>query len=229
MCIHSVKPFKLIPFGLVLSALNIFILTSPPAILLVSCVCVLMLHVCCLWHGFAAVLCILEGACMPSFSLVLSVLNSFIPTNPRATYAQSCLHVYVHIGAIMPARICTHRRKHAHACMHTCTQSFTYVYAHICAIMPARICTHRHHHAHTDMPCPCLHAHISAIVHTRICTCKRDHAHLCMHTQAQSFSRYTHTKVLSCPQVYANIGMIMPMCICTHKLNHAHVYMQAKA
>jgi hypothetical protein len=68
--------------------------------------------------------------------LILScALHIFIFTRQRATYAQSCLHVcahigtimpaciYAHVGVIMPARKCTHRRDHAHADMHTCTQS----------------------------------------------------------------------------------------------------------
>jgi hypothetical protein len=33
--------------------------------------------------------------------------------------AQSCQRVYAHIVAIMPTRICTHSRDHAHAYMHT--------------------------------------------------------------------------------------------------------------
>ena len=64
------------------------------------------------------------------------------------TQAQSCLHVYAHIGAIMPSRICTHRRDYAHACMHTYVRSCPRVYAHTGAIMPTRVCSHRCDHAH---------------------------------------------------------------------------------
>jgi hypothetical protein len=100
MCIHSVKRFKLIAFGLVLSALNIF-----------------------------------------------------IPTSQRATYAHSCLHIYAHMGAIVP-----HEYSHIGAIMPAC------IYAHSGAIMPvpwALSCPHEYAHIGVIMP-----AHLRAYMHT---------------------------------------------------------------
>ena len=54
-----------------------------------------------------------------TFGLVLFALNIFIPTSPHVTYVQSGMHVYAHIGTIMPTPVCTHRRNHACMNMHT--------------------------------------------------------------------------------------------------------------
>jgi hypothetical protein len=43
-----------------------------------------------------------------AFGLVLSAPNIFIPTSLPATYAPLFLHVYAHIGTMMPAHACTH-------------------------------------------------------------------------------------------------------------------------
>jgi hypothetical protein len=83
---------------------------------------------------------------MPSFGLVLSVINIYIPTSQRATYEQSFLHVYAHIGANMPMRVCTHAHNHSRMYMHTYVQSCLHAYEHIGTIMPTRIC-----HAHACM------------------------------------------------------------------------------
>lgn len=49
---------------------------------------------------------------------------------PTCYICAICLHVHVHIGAIMPAHICAHKNQHA-----------LHVHGHIGAIMPAHLCT----------------------------------------------------------------------------------------
>ena len=83
--------------------------------------------------------------------------------------------IYAHIGAIMPARICTHRRDHACTYMHTQAQLCPHVYAHNDAIVPARLCTHRSYHACMYMLtmtrlCLRVYARIGAIMPARICS-----------------------------------------------------------
>jgi hypothetical protein len=85
MRIHSVKPFKLIAFGLVLSAPNIFISTSP-----------------------------------------------------RATHAPLCLHVYAHIGTIMPAHACTHEREHSTT--YTFSQALSCPHVHVVCYAQTPMC-----------------------------------------------------------------------------------------
>ena len=103
--------------------------------------------------------------------MVLSgTLNIFIPTSQRAKCAQSCLHEYAHIGAIMPACICT-------TCYYVCVLTS--------AILPARACsildtiTSMCVGAHDCDPAHVHNAHVSAIMPTRACT--RRHTCVCTH------------------------------------------------
>jgi hypothetical protein len=96
----------------------------------------------------------------------------------RGDHAHTCMHT----SAIMPTRVCTHRRNHAHACLHTQAQSSPRVSAHTGAIMPTHVCTHRRDHAHVCLhtqaqSCLRMSAHICAIMPTRVCKIKLELQH----------------------------------------------------
>jgi hypothetical protein len=122
---------------------------------------------------------------VPSLSswthLVLScALDIFIPTSQRAKCAQSCLHEYAHIGAIMPACICT-------TCYYVCVLTSAIVPARACSILDTitSMCVG----AHDCDPAHVHNAHVSAIMPTRACTRRNNHSLTCMYTWAQSFSQ----------------------------------------
>jgi hypothetical protein len=106
--------------------------------------------------------------------LVLSgTLNIFIPTSQRAKCAQSCLHEYAHIGAIMPACICT-------TCYYVCVLTSAIVPARACSILDTitSMCVG----AHDCDPAHVHNAHVGAIMPTRACTRRHNHSLTCMYT-----------------------------------------------
>ena len=128
--------------------------------------------------------------------------------------AQSCPRVYAHKGAIMPTRICTQRRGHAHAFMHTKVRSCL------------RVCTQRRDHAHANM-------------HTKARSCP--HVHVCAHSLASrtsidlhslrsfdlplsSCTCFMYTWARSCPiSMYVHISALYQrLYVCIHKCDHAH-------
>ena len=91
-------------------------------------------------------------------------------------YSHACTHMHNHvraIGAIMPARICTHRRDHACMYMLTITRLCLHVYAHYRAIVSACTCSLSRDRASTDMhtqaqSCLSVYAYIGTIMPARI-------------------------------------------------------------
>jgi hypothetical protein len=142
----------------------------------------------------------------------LFALNIFIPTSPHAKYAQSCLHEYAHIraiipaciyaqtGTIMPARICKHRCEHACKHMYTCAQSFAHVYAHIGVNMPAKYMytcaqsfAHVYAHIGENMPaniCTHVHNHLLTYTHTWGQSCLQEYVHM-LWARISRFSEHT--------------------------------------
>ena len=55
--------------------------------------------------------------CVIMTTRVCAHMVAIVPT--LSAHARSCPCVSAHIGAIMPTSVCTHRRDHAHAYMHT--------------------------------------------------------------------------------------------------------------
>jgi hypothetical protein len=126
--------------------------------------------------------------------LVLSgTLHIFIPTSQRAKCAQSCLHEYAHVGAIMPACICT-------TCYYVCVLASAIVPACACSILDTitSMCVG----AHVCEPTHVHNAHVGAIMPTRAWTRGHNHSLTCMYTWAQSFlqvyvSRIQFNQVIS--------------------------------
>ena len=103
-----------------------------------ACPCLFAISVLCLCPEL---LCALILYCIQGKPQVLSVIVLITHTYVH-TQALSCPRVYSHTGVIMPARICTHKRDHAHT------------YVEIDAIVLTHVCRHKLDHAHIGVVIP---------------------------------------------------------------------------